>query len=326
MDLKKPLSLREVIQVCEKWRGKSDSLLSQWLSVSITSFDSLSKAHSGSLVFMGENESLTHLYEPPAAAFCEDKSFRASFPTIHVTSIHSCIHQLLLHYHSQFVYCEETEVAGSIHPSAVIEGTVKQGATVGAGCYVGKYSVIEKGAILQANVTVLEHCRIGKNCLIQPGVVIGSDGFGFFKEGQKIIPMKHSAGVVLGEEVWVGANTVIASGVLNPTRIERECKIDSHVQIAHNVELGEGSQLASQSGVAGSTQIGKRAKIGGAASIAGHLHLGDDVTIAAKSGVTKNWNGPITLAGFPAQNIKNWRRQVVRERNGTLDFKGKEKG
>jgi acyl-[acyl carrier protein]--UDP-N-acetylglucosamine O-acyltransferase len=175
--------------------------------------------------------------------------------------------------------------------------------------FVGDGTVVEQNAVIQRN------CVIGENCVIQPGAVIGCAGFGFMDSKDGLEPMPHLAGVRIGDDCFIGANTVIAAGVLHPTEIGDGCKLDSHVQIAHNVRLGRGCLLASQSGIAGSTTVGDGLRMGGAASIAGHLRIGNNVSVAAKSGVTKDIPDGMTVAGFPARPIREWRRQQIFLRN-----------
>ncbi len=210
-----------------------------------------------------------------------------------------------------------------IAPTAVVEGCLEGDVVVGAGAFVGRGSFIGSGSRIEPNAVIQDHCLIGRNCMVQSGAVIGSAGFGFFagpaelgptgcQAGNRILTaMPHLAGVEIGADCWIGANAVVAAGVLNPTVLGRGCKLDSHVQIAHNVRLGEECLLASQSGIAGSTVAGHRLRMGGASSIDGHLRLGDDVSVAACSGVTKDLADKSVVAGFPARPIREWRRQLI---------------
>lgn len=205
-----------------------------------------------------------------------------------------------------------------IAPTAVVEGCLEGDVVVGAGAFVGRGSFIGAGSRIEPNAVIQDHCLIGRNCVVQSGAVIGSAGFGFFagpagrQTGERTLTaMPHLAGVEIGADCWIGANAVVAAGVLNPTVLGWGCKLDSHVQIAHNVRLGEECLLASQSGIAGSTVVGHRLRMGGASSIDGHLRLGDDVSVAACSGVTKDLADKSVVAGFPARPIKEWRRQWI---------------
>jgi UDP-3-O-[3-hydroxymyristoyl] glucosamine N-acyltransferase LpxD len=210
----------------------------------------------------------------------------------------------------------------TIHPTAVVDGLLEGDVTVEAGAVIRAGAYIGRGSRIEANAVIREHVVIGANTVIQAGVVVGAAGFGFYADpttpppSRGPRPMPHLAGVRLGADCFVGANTVIAAGVLHPTTIGESCKLDSHVQIAHNVVLGAGALMASQSGIAGSTTIGTNFRMGGAASVAGHLCLGNNVSVAAKSGVTKDVADGETVAGFPARPIAQWRRDVASSRAG----------
>jgi UDP-3-O-[3-hydroxymyristoyl] glucosamine N-acyltransferase len=202
----------------------------------------------------------------------------------------------------------------TVAASATVEGVLEGGVEVGAGAHVAAGSFIGRGTRLDPRAVVMPHVRIGRNCVIQSGAVIGCEGFGFFDAGRDLEPMPHWAGLEIGDDCFVGANAVIAAGVLHPTVIGNGSKLDSHVQIAHNVRLGQGCLLASQSGVAGSTEIGDGFRMGGAASVAGHLRIGKNVSVAACSGVTKDWADGSVVAGFPAIPIREWRRREAMRR------------
>ena len=149
-----------------------------------------------------------------------------------------------------------------------------------------------------------------ENCIIKSGARIGGTGFGFeMKTKQKI---KHSGNVLIGKNSSIGSNTTIDRAVFDSTSIGAFSNIDNLVQIAHNVIIGDFAVIAAQVGIAGSTQIGNYVKIGGQAGISGHLVIGDNVTIAGKSGVTKNISNNAIIAGFPAKDIKLWKKEIIR--------------
>lgn len=222
-----------------------------------------------------------------------------------------------------------------IHPSAVIgEGAkVDPSASVGPHCCVGANCVIEAGAVLgpgcviESGVTIGEKSRlvarvtichgviIGANCLLHPGVVIGADGFGIANDKGAWIKVPQVGGVVVGDDVEIGANTTIDRGALDDTVIEKGVKLDNQIQVAHNVHIGEHTAIAGCVGIAGSAKIGKRCQIGGAASVLGHLEIADDVHITAMSLVTGNIrNSGVYSSGMPVDDQREWNRSVARLR------------
>ena len=234
-----------------------------------------------------------------------------SLPIIHVTNARRALSALV----NAFAHRIERNIPftmgpdNSIHPSAVVEGVLEGGVTVGAGAIISKGCFVGRGSRIEPRAVLMPQTQTGRNCVIQSGAVIGCAGFGFFDDGGPADPIPHLAGVILGDNCFIGANTVIAAGVLHPTLLGSGCKLDSHVQIAHNVRLGNDCLMASQSGIAGSTVVGDGFRMGGAASVAGHLRLGKNVGVAARSGVTKDLADHAVVAGFPAMPIRSWRRR-----------------
>jgi len=208
-----------------------------------------------------------------------------------------------------------------IHPSAIIDHSAK----IDASATIGAYVVIEAGAVIGANTVVMplcyigagaslgndclvypqvsirESCRIGNRVIMHGGVVVGSDGFGYAKDGDKYYKIPQVGNVVLEDDVEIGANTAIDRGALGPTIIKQGTKIDNLVQIAHNVHIGRDGVVAGQSGVAGSTFIGDRVVMGGQVGIIGHLKIGDDVSFGAQAGVLKSIPSNTVASGYPAK-------------------------
>ena len=175
---------------------------------------------------------------------------------------------------------------------------------------IGPNVSIGKNTTIMSN-SVIKDTKIGNNCLIQSGVIIGDKGFGFTPKNK--IEVIHIGNVVIGNNVEIGSNTTIDKASLNSTIIEDNVRIDNLVQIAHGVSIGKNTIIAAQSGISGSTRIGENCLLGGQVGLAGHINIGNNVTIAAKSGVTKNIKDNSVIAGFPAIDIKLWRKNIVNQ-------------
>ena len=186
---------------------------------------------------------------------------------------------------------------------------IKEGTYIGSNSSIGPNVIINKNVIIHDNVSI-SNSIIMENCIIKSGARIGGTGFGFeMKTKQKI---NHSGNVVIGKNSSIGSNTTIDRAVFDSTSVGEFSNIDNLVQIAHNVNIGNFAVIAAQVGIAGSTKIGNYVTIGGQAGISGHLVIGDKVTIAGKSGVTKNISNNAIIAGFPAKDIKLWKKEIIR--------------
>ncbi len=212
-----------------------------------------------------------------------------------------------------------------VHPMAVVRSeypesvSIEAHVTVGQrvrlgenvilypGCVVGDDVSIGDDTILYPNVVVYPACVIGSRVIIHSGAVIGSDGFGFAKEGERWIKIPQIGRVIVGNDVEIGANTSIDRGALDDTIIGDGVKLDNQIQIAHNVQIGDHAAMAGCVGVAGSTKIGRRCTIGGAGMIIGHLELADDVHVSAGTMVTKNLRQPGQYTSiYPLEAHEEW--------------------
>ena len=194
---------------------------------------------------------------------------------------------------------------------------IGDGAWIGAGSVVGDDCRIGAGSRLHPNVTLLSDCEVGERVIIHSGTVIGADGFGFapLKGGgwQKIAQL---GGVVIGNDVEIGANCCIDRGALDDTVIEEGCKLDNLIQVAHNVRIGAHTAIAACAGIAGSAVIGKRVQIGGASGIAGHITVCDDAIISTMTLISRSVTKPGFYSGiFPSMENAQWERAaaVVRQ-------------
>ncbi|WP_106478946.1 UDP-3-O-(3-hydroxymyristoyl)glucosamine N-acyltransferase [Phytohalomonas tamaricis] len=203
----------------------------------------------------------------------------------------------------------------SIGPGAVIGANVTLGddVIIGPGCSVGPDCEIGARSLLHANVTLYYGVVIGKRAIIHSGAVIGGDGFGFAHDGSQWHKIAQIGGVVIGDDVEVGSCTSIDRGALGDTVIGNDVKIDSQVQIAHNVHIGDHSALAGCVGIAGSTHVGRQCLLGGGVGLAGHLEICDGVQVTGMSLVTNSIEVPgVYSSGTGSMPNKLWRKNAVR--------------
>jgi len=217
--------------------------------------------------------------------------------------------------------------APGIHPTAVIHPTARVGEHAHIGPYVviGEEAEIGKNAVLLAHVVIYrgvkigdnffahahavvrENCRLGNNVLLQNGVVIGGDGFGFAKDDAgrwHKIPQPQP--VVIGDDVEIQANACIDRASVGGTHIGRGTKIDNLVQVGHGSQIGEDSLLAAQVGIAGSTEIGNKVILTGQVGVVGHCKVGDGAIVTPQSGVAGDIEPGATVSGSPAVDHKLW--------------------
>jgi UDP-3-O-[3-hydroxymyristoyl] glucosamine N-acyltransferase len=162
-------------------------------------------------------------------------------------------------------------------------------------------------------VTVCRGVVIGARTIVQPGAVIGADGFGYANDRGEWIKVPQIGTVRIGADVEIGANTTIDRGAIGDTVLEDGVKLDNQIQIGHNVRIGAHTAMAACVGVAGSVTIGKRCMLGGAVGVVGHLTICDDVMVTGYSMVATSITQPgVYSSGIPAEPVRDWRRVVGR--------------
>jgi UDP-3-O-[3-hydroxymyristoyl] glucosamine N-acyltransferase len=153
--------------------------------------------------------------------------------------------------------------------------------------------------------------RVGRRVVIHPGAVLGADGFGFVFDGGAHRKVPQVGGVLIEDDVEIGANTTIDRPAVGETRIKAGTKIDNLVQIGHGVVLGKNVLLAAQVGIAGSTVLGDSVQFGGQVGVGGHLTIGDRVKAVGQSGITNSVDADEFVSGYPAIANSEWKRSSV---------------
>ncbi|MCX6877555.1 MAG: UDP-3-O-(3-hydroxymyristoyl)glucosamine N-acyltransferase [Verrucomicrobia bacterium] len=193
-----------------------------------------------------------------------------------------------------------------IHAGAVIMAGARigDGSEIGPNAVIGEEVVIGRHCRIMANVTIRERCLLGDRVILQPGCVIGADGYGYaFHEGRHV-KIDQVGTVEIGDDVEIGANTTIDRARFGKTVIGEGTKIDNLVQIAHNVVIGKHCLIVALTGISGSAQLGDYVTVAGQVGIVGHVTIGDKATLTGRTGVTANLAGDETYAGKPAQPLR----------------------
>ena len=191
------------------------------------------------------------------------------------------------------------------HVSVGARTTVAAGVILGAGSAIGDDVTIGEQTYLHARVVIENGSRIGSRCVLQPGAVIGSDGFGWAFLDGRLRKIPQIGIVELGDDVEIGANTTVDRAQTGVTRIGEGTKIDNLCQIGHNVRIGKHSALAAQNGISGSTTLGDYVRVGGQSGFNGHITIGSRVTVAGGTAVWSDLADGAFVSGRPARNHRD---------------------
>jgi UDP-3-O-[3-hydroxymyristoyl] glucosamine N-acyltransferase len=225
-----------------------------------------------------------------------------------------------------------TPLAPGVHPSAQVatDARVHESASVGPNCSIGSGSVVGPRTALHANVVLYEGVTVGADCLLHagcvlreatrlgdrvmlhPGVVLGGDGFGYTPDGKGgLEKVPQLGGVVVGDDVEIGANTTVDRGALGDTRIGCRVKIDNLVQVAHNCSIGDDAIIVAQAGLAGSTTVERGAMIMAQAGAAGHVTIGEGAFVGPQCGVHKDVPPRTRVLGSPQRPERTYHRLMA---------------
>lgn len=293
----------------------------------IDSIAGIGEARSGQLTFIANPKYAAQAKTTQASAVIVEEKFPAlQKSTLRTRNPYLAFAQALS------LFYQPPQFQPGIHPTAVIHSSAK----IGKNASIGPYVVVGEDAVLgddctlvahvviyhgvsignnffaHAHAVVREFCHIGNNVVLQNGVVIGADGFGFAKDDQgrwhKIVQSGH---VVIGDNVEVQAHSCIDRAAVGVTQIDHGAKIDNFVQVGHGSSVGEDSLICAQVGLAGSTEVGKNVILAGQVGVAGHCRVGDGAIMTAQSGVSHDVEPGAMVSGSPAFDNKQWLRAVA---------------
>ena len=295
----------------------------------VTTFARIESGKPGAICFFANPKYEHYVYECKADIIIVNNTFEPKQPVaatmIRVENSYTAVAALL-----EYVTAQKR----SYRRYRGCRSKIRWSAKLGRKVYVGDFAYIGKRAVVGDYTKIYEHVyvgddvKIGSHCIIYPGVriypgmvignnvilhsnaVIGADGFGFAPlEDGTWKKIEHTGNVIIEDDVEIGANACVDKSQMGSTIIRKGCKIDNLCDIAHNVEVGANTVMASQTGIAGSTKIGEHCIMAGQAGVAGHITLADNTTVGAQAGVlgTVKESGKV-LMGSPAIPYKDFFR------------------
>lgn len=305
-------------------------------TIAVASFGKIEEAQQGQLTFFANPKYEDFLYSTQASVIIINEAYELKQPIgatlIRVPDAYSAFATLLGKYQE----IVQQQLTGIQEPSyiarsacygenvfigafAYLGENVKIGnnTKIFPNAYIGDNVTIGDNSTIHAGVKIYHDCKVGSHVIIHAGTVIGSDGFGYAPQADGTLKKVPQIGnVVIEDNVEIGANTTIDRATIGSTLIKSGAKLDNLIQIAHNVEVGNFTVIASQAGVSGSTKIGSSVIIGGQAGLAGHINIADNVKINGQSGVNKSVKTPgLSITGTNAYEYTKAMRSMAVARN-----------
>ena len=300
----------------------------------VSKLSKIEEGSQGSLTFLANPKYKHYIYSTKASVTIVNKTFVpenfVETTLIKVEDAYLAFSKILEYYNSiklnkvgieQPTFISESSQHGEnvyVGAFSYIADNVKLGDNVKIfpNTYIGENAVIGSNTIIFSGVRIYSDTIIGNNCVLNSGVIIGADGFGFApNEDGGYNKIAQIGNVIIEDDVDIGAATTIDRATLGSTIIRSGVKLDNHIQIAHNVEIGKNTVIAAQTGIAGSTKIGEHCQIGGQVGIAGHIVIGNNVRIQAQSGIARNVKDDEILQGSPAIALTDYNKAYVHFKN-----------
>ncbi|MBR6589129.1 MAG: UDP-3-O-(3-hydroxymyristoyl)glucosamine N-acyltransferase [Bacteroidaceae bacterium] len=298
-------------------------------NATVQTFAKIEEGMPGAISFLANPKYASYLYETQSSIVLVNKDFEpekeVKTTLIKVNNAYESVAKLLTLYEMSKPKKTGIDPLASIASSAQIGenvyiapyAVIGEGVVIGnntqihANAVIGDNAKVGNNCIIYPNATVYHECRIGNNVILHAGSVIGADGFGHAPAADGYEKIPQIGIVIIEDNVEVGANTCIDRATMGATIIRKGVKLDNLIQVAHNVEVGSNTVMASQCGIAGSTKIGEWCMFGGQVGVAGHSKIGDRLNVGAQTGIPGNIKGNQTVMGSPAIDAKLFARSSV---------------
>lgn len=298
-------------------------------NATVQTFAKIEEGMPGAISFLANPKYASYLYETQSSIVLVNKDFEpekeVKTTLIKVNNAYESVAKLLTLYEMSKPKKTGIDPLASIASSAQIGenvyiapyAVIGEGVVIGnntqihANAVIGDNAKVGNNCIIYPNTTVYHECRIGNNVILHAGSVIGADGFGHAPAADGYEKIPQIGIVIIEDNVEVGANTCIDRATMGATIIRKGVKLDNLIQVAHNVEVGSNTVMASQCGIAGSTKIGEWCMFGGQVGVAGHSKIGDRLNVGAQTGIPGNMKGNQTVMGSPAIDAKLFARSSV---------------
>ncbi len=292
--------------------------------VEIHAVKGIDQAQEGDLTFVANRKYLAKVKNCRAAAII----LAREDPEVSLPSLRTSNPYLSFALALEFFNCKPVPKPG-IHPTAVIDASaeigegvsigplvcIAEGVRIGSGTVIYPHVVIYPGvrigrdARIHSRVVLREEVQIGDRVILQDGVVVGADGFGFAPRGDGSFHKILQAGsVIIEDDVEIGANSTVDRATVGHTVVGRGTKIDNLVQLGHGASVGQNCLLAAQTGIAGSTAVGNQVIMAGQVGVVGHLTIGDNSVLTAQSGLADSLPANSRVSGTPAYDSMTWKK------------------